>query len=63
MLGTISPPKSGDAVAQAARGHGRVPIPGGVQDLCRCGTWGRGQWARWVGVGGLEDLSGISQPQ
>ena len=34
--------KSGDALAQAAQGGGALTIPGGVQELCRCGTEGRG---------------------
>jgi len=33
---------SGEAVAQAAQGGGGVTIPGGVQELSRCGTEGRG---------------------
>ena len=39
--------KSGAAVAQAAQGGGAVTIPGGVQELWRCGTEGPGQRARW----------------
>ena len=35
----------------AAQGGGGATIPGGVQELWRCGTWGRGQWARWGGLG------------
>jgi len=27
---------------QAAQGSGGVAIPGGVQKMCRCGTWGHG---------------------
>jgi len=34
-------------------GSGEVTVPGGVQELWRCGTWGRGQWARWDGFGVL----------
>jgi len=34
--------KSGAALAQAAQGGGALTIPGGVQELCRCGTEGRG---------------------
>jgi len=34
--------KSGQALAQAAQGNGGVPIPGGVQNTCRCGTLGHG---------------------
>ena len=34
--------KSGEAVAQAARGGGGVTIPGGDQESCGCGTEGRG---------------------
>ena len=30
---------------------GGVTIPGDVQELWRCGTEGRGQWARWGGLG------------
>ena len=40
-----------------------VTIPGGVQELWRCGTEGHGQWAWWEWVGvGLDDLRGLSQP-
>jgi len=38
-------------VAQAAQGGGAVTAPGGVQELCGCGTEGRGQGAVLV-VGG-----------
>ena len=31
-------------MAQAAQGGGGVTIPGGVAELWRCGTEGRGQW-------------------
>jgi len=34
--------KSGQALDQAAHCSGGVPIPGGVQKTCRCGTWGHG---------------------
>ena len=34
--------KSGQALEQAAQGSGGVPIPGGVQKTCRCGTSGHG---------------------
>ena len=41
-----------------------VTIPGGVQELWRCGTEGCGQWAWWGWVGiGLDDLSGLFQLQ
>ena len=40
--------KSSDAVAQ---GGGGVTVPGGVPELWGCGTEGRGQWARWRGLG------------
>jgi len=33
---------SGQALDQAAKGGGGVPIPGGVQKPCGCGTSGRG---------------------
>jgi len=38
--------RNGEAVAQAAQGGGGVTVPGGVQEPCRCGTEGRGEWAR-----------------
>ena len=34
--------KSGQGLGQAAQGSGGVPIPGGVQTPCGCGTWGHG---------------------
>ena len=42
LLGKILPRKSGEAVAQAAQGGGRVIIPGDVQDYWRYGTERRG---------------------
>jgi len=33
---------SGQALDQAAQGGGGVPIPGGIQKPCRCGTSGHG---------------------
>jgi len=44
--------KSGAAVSQAAQGGGGVTVPGGVPELCGCGTEGHGQWARWGWAGG-----------
>jgi len=38
------------ALGQAARGSGGVPIPGGVQTPWGCGTWGHGL-AGMVGLG------------
>jgi len=32
----------GQALDQAAQGGGGIPIPGGVQKTCRCGTLGYG---------------------
>ena len=53
--------KSGEAVAQAAQGGGRVTIPGGVQETRGCVTEGRDQWARCDGLTiGLDDLSILS---
>jgi len=43
----------------AAQGGGGVTVPGGVQELCRCGTEGRGD-GRWMF--GLSYLRGLSQP-
>ena len=40
----------GEALAQAAQGGGGVTVPGGVQELWRCGTEERGQWAWWDGL-------------
>ena len=37
-------------MAQAAQGGGGVTVPGGVQELWRCGTEERGQWAWWNGL-------------
>ena len=55
-------PKSGQALAQAKQGGGGVPVPGGVPEPRRCGTWEHGQWARWRWVGvGLGDLRGLFQ--
>jgi len=34
--------KSGEALAQAAQGGGGVTVPGGVQELCECGSEGHG---------------------
>lgn len=45
-------PKRGRIWEQTAQGGGEITIPGGVSELWRCGTEGRGGW---VGVG-LGDL-------
>ena len=37
-------------LAEAAQGGGGVTVPGGAPGLCRCGTEGRGQWARRGGL-------------
>ena len=42
-------------------GSGGVTVPGGVQELWRCGTEGRGQWA-WRGVAGVGDRGDLFQP-
>ena len=34
--------KSGEALVQAAKGGGGVTVPGGVQEMWRCGTEGGG---------------------
>jgi len=41
---------TGQALESAAQGSGAVPIPGGVQKKCRCGTLGHGL----AGVGVLD---------
>ena len=38
-----------------------VTVPGGAQELWRCGTEGRGQWA-WRGVAGVGDRGDLFQP-
>lgn len=52
--------QSSKAVAQAAKGGDAVAVPGGVQEPCRGGTEGFGQWAQWDGskvrLGGLISL-------
>jgi len=55
--------KSGDALAQAAQAADGIIVLGGVQEPWRCGTEGRGWWARWEQAGvRVGDLSGIFQP-
>ena len=48
----------------AAEGGGGVTIPGGVQELQRCDTEGRGQCAWWdglgLGLGALEVFSSLN---
>jgi len=46
-------------VAQAAQGAGAVTVPGGVQETQRCGTEGRGQWARGLNWMVLEVFSNL----
>ena len=38
----MEPPVTGGFVLDSAQGSGGVPIPGGVQKPCGCGTWGHG---------------------
>jgi len=45
----------GQTLEQAAQGGSGVPIPGGVQKTCRCGTSGHGL-VRMVVLGGWLDL-------
>jgi len=47
--------KSVQPLDQAAQGSGGVPIPGGIQKMCRCGASGHGL-AGMVVLGGLLDL-------
>ena len=51
ILGNISPPKEQYCSGTAAQGGGGVTVPGGAPELWGCGTEGRGQWARWGGLG------------
>ena len=48
-----------EAVAQAAQGGGGVTIPGGVQELCRCGTEGHSGHGEDGLMAGLGDLKGL----
>jgi len=51
--------KCAKALAQAAQGCGGVTIPGGVQEMHRCGTEGLGL-VGMVGMAvGLDDLRGL----
>ena len=52
----------GASLVWAARGGGRFTIPGGVQQLWRCGTEGCGHWAWWGcdEVGILEIFSNLN---
>jgi len=51
-------------VSQAAQGGGGVTVPGGVQEPCRCGIEGRGQWHGGGGpMIGLGDLRDLFQPE
>ena len=54
--------KKDEALAQAAQGGGGVTVPGGVQEPWRCGTEGRGLWARWGWAGGWTGWSQWSFP-
>ena len=63
ILGKISSPKVQWCIGTAAQGGGGVTVPGGVWELWKCGTEGRGQWAWWGWDGvGLGDLRGVFQP-
>jgi len=42
LLSVVPWELSHQALGQAAQGSGGVPIPGGVQEMCRCGTSGHG---------------------
>ena len=54
----VLPGKSGNALAQAAKGGDGVSIPGGIPETLRCGTEQHGS----VGMVmvGLDDLAGLS---
>ena len=51
--------KSGEAVAQAAKEGGGVTIPGGVQELHRCGTEGHGGDGLGLDLGILVGFSNL----
>jgi len=53
-MGIWCPPVNGmkgagfnSQLALAAQGGGGVTVPGGIQELWRCGTERHGQWAYW----------------
>ena len=48
ILGKMSYWQSGQALDQAAQGSGGVPVPGGVQNPCGCGSSGHGLAGRGV---------------
>lgn len=56
--------ESGEGLEQAAQGSGRVTIPGGIQEMCRCGTKEHGLvgsvGGRWMF--GLDDLTDLFEP-
>jgi len=53
------------ALEQTAQGGSGVTASGGVQEMHRCGTWGRGLVGnigdRWMV--GLDDLGGLFEPR
>ena len=55
--------KSGQALEQAAQGGSGLPIPGGVQKTCGCGTSGYGLLGMVVLGGRLDSMIlGLFQP-
>lgn len=64
ILGKVLLRKSGEGLEQAALGSGGVTIPGGSQEMCKCGTKEQGLvgsvGGRWMF--GLGDLRGLFQP-
>ena len=45
ILGKFLLQENGQELEGAAQGDGEVTIPGGFQEMCRCGTEGLSQWA------------------
>ena len=45
ILGKVSFQNEWWCSGTAAQGNGGVTVSGGVQELCGCGSEGRGQWA------------------
>ena len=60
ILGRISSQKEWCCIGTAAQGGGAVTVPGGVQELWRCGTEGCGQWAWWGGLVILDIFSTLT---
>lgn len=48
--------RSGDAMEQTAKGGDGAAVFGGVQESCRCSTWGHSWWVTLVVGGWLDQM-------